>query len=265
MNIEEADYTVFDLETTGLFAGAGDAICEIGAIRTGPDGTQRRFETLVDPKRPVSREAQALNRIIPDMLEGKPEIGDVLPDFMDFIKGSVLAAYNARFDISFLAAALGERRVLLNEFRVVDVLELARRYFDVEDGYSLGSVARHLGMPEGRAHRAIPDVIVTLEVFRKTMPILRARGVEKVEDISRVYYQTAVGVAPAPSVVADRLALAIREKITVKVRYKSPWKDMVTERTITPIRIQGEYVYSFCHLRGGMRTFLIKHIECVDP
>ncbi|HPN72843.1 MAG TPA: exonuclease domain-containing protein, partial [Candidatus Omnitrophota bacterium] len=61
MNLSEATYTVFDFETTGLFAGSGDAICEIGAMRREPDGKESVFEELVDPLRPVSPGAYRVN------------------------------------------------------------------------------------------------------------------------------------------------------------------------------------------------------------
>jgi DNA polymerase III epsilon subunit family exonuclease len=272
MKIKDAIYTVFDFETTGLFAGSGDEICEIGALKTGFDGKEERFEQLIDPRRPISQGAYALNRITPKMLKGQPTIDEVLPAFMEFIKGSVLVAYNARFDISFLASSLGEERTVLNEFQVIDVLELARGCFNVDGRYNLGNVASHFGIRQDIAHRAMPDVISTWEIFKKAVPVLKKRGVENVEDIARVYpsassglrYQTDLPEVKVVGPIAEVLLAAIRSKIPVKIRYRSSWQSKVTERTITPISIKGEYVFSFCHLRQENRTFLIECIEDAD-
>ena len=64
--------------------------------------------------------------------------------------------------------------------------------------------------------------------------------------------------------IAEVLLSAIKLKVPVKIKYKSSWQEKITERTITPLRIQGEYVYSFCHLRKENRTFLIECIEDAD-
>ncbi|MFA6637026.1 MAG: exonuclease domain-containing protein [Candidatus Omnitrophota bacterium] len=264
MKFQDASYTVFDFETTGLFAGSGDAICEIGALKAGFDGNEQRFEELIDPRRPISQGAYNLNRITPEMLEGKPTIDEVLPDFMDFIEGSVLVAYNARFDISFLAAALGKKRTILNEFQVIDVLELARDCFNVNGRYNLGNVAAHFGIKQDVAHRAMPDVISTWKIFKKAVPILEKRGFKNVEDIARIYSQSDVREVEQGGPIVEVLLAAIKSKIPVKIRYRTSWQGKVTERTITPLSIRGEYVHSFCHLRGENRTFLMDCIEIME-
>lgn len=266
MKIKEAKYTVFDFETTGLFAGSGDEICEIGAIKAGCCGKEQRFEQLIDPRRPISQRAYELNRITSEMLKGQPTIEEVLPAFMDFIEGSVLVAYNARFDISFLASALGENRTVLNEFQVIDVLEIARRCFSVKGRYNLGNVSDQLGIVQEVQHRAMPDVLSTWEIFKRAVPVLHGQGLKNVEDIAKVYHQSEVSSTSVGGggVISEVLITAIQAKSPVKIRYRSSWQNKVTERTITPLKIQGEYVYSFCHLRRENRTFLIGCIEVAD-
>jgi len=261
MKLNNSIYTTFDFETTGLFAGVGDAICEIGALRCEPDGTQRRLDQLINPMRPISQGAFNLNHISEDMVKEQPTIDEVLPDFIEFIDGSVLLAYNARFDISFLAEALGKDRTVLNDYLVVDVLEIARGCFNVPGRYNLGNVSAFLGIKQDVAHRAMPDVVSTWEIFKKAIPILQERGIENVEDIARVYHQTDTPVVTVEGPIAEILASAINAKSPVKIRYRSSFTKNVTERVITPMKIQGEYVYSFCHLRRENRTFLVECIE----
>lgn len=263
MKLSEATYTTFDLETTGLFAASGDAICEIGALRHDPIGNEAIFEQLVDPQRPISPGAYKMNQISEEMLCAQPLIDDVLPGFMDFIAGSVLLAYNARFDISFLSAALGDRKTMLNDFLVIDVLELARMCFMVPGGYSLGNVAYHFGIEQDIKHRALPDVISTWKIFNRAIPVLKEKGIENVEEVARVYTQTPGTFTVPGASISQALSEAIKTKSQVKIRYRSSWKVKVTERTITPLSIKGEYVYSFCHLRKELRTFLIDCIEIV--
>ncbi|MBN2453868.1 MAG: 3'-5' exonuclease, partial [Candidatus Omnitrophica bacterium] len=151
MILEEAIFTVFDFETTGLYPYTGDRICEIGAVRTGiRSGKPATFHSLIDPERPISPGAFRVNGITEGMVKGKPVIDEVLPDFLKFIEGSVLVAYNAGFDLGFLDAALGADAAILRGYYVIDALRLARKLFPSIGRYSLGIVADSLGISAGR-------------------------------------------------------------------------------------------------------------------
>ncbi|MBN1527274.1 MAG: WYL domain-containing protein [Candidatus Omnitrophica bacterium] len=265
MLIENAHFTVFDVETTGLFPYAGDRICEIGALRIEANGaTERRFQTLVDPGMPISAGAFAVNGITAAMLKGKPAIGEVLPDFMEFIKGSVLVAYNAGFDLGFLEAALGERNYLLLEYPVIDVLALARRVFPGLGRYSLMLVAGALGIDASGGHRAMADTIMTWGVFRKALDVLAGRGVKDIEDITALYAGRPSQAEEARSPTIELLEDAIRSNKKVAITYLSLWNDSLTERVITPKRIQKgygkSYVVAHCHLRNDERLF---RLDCI--
>src|SRR5918994_7840786 len=62
--VEQATYVVFDLETAGLSPGFS-AICEIGAVRVRGLELEARFETLVNPRRPLPAPIAALTGIDP--------------------------------------------------------------------------------------------------------------------------------------------------------------------------------------------------------
>src|SRR5919112_2898940 len=99
------EYVAFDLETTGLVAQV-DRVVEIGAIRFDASGRERgRFESLVNPERPMSPAAQAVHGISDADLAGAPSARDVLPGFLAFLgdpETTTLIAHNASFDASFL-------------------------------------------------------------------------------------------------------------------------------------------------------------------
>ncbi|MDO8525489.1 MAG: 3'-5' exonuclease [Candidatus Omnitrophota bacterium] len=185
MRIAECEFSIFDVETTGLFPYHGDKICEIAAIRVDSYCKKaRKFSSLVDPKRPISHGAFSINRITGDMLAGKPTIDDILPFFLKFTEGSVLVAYNAGFDLGFLENAMGENKDILKKYFVVDALALARRFFPKAGRYSLGILARHLGIEAPSQHRALADASMTWKVFEKELDIITAEGIEDVKDIA---------------------------------------------------------------------------------
>jgi len=81
MKIKACEFTIFDVETTGLFPYSGDRICEIAAIRVNSSCKRpKKFSSLVDPGRQISYGAFRVNRITGKMLGGKPDVGVKLMD-----------------------------------------------------------------------------------------------------------------------------------------------------------------------------------------
>lgn len=265
MRFDEAVFTVVDVETTGLFPYSGDKICEIAALKVEPDGSTSRFESLVDPERPLSPEAFSVNGITPEMVKGQPKVDEVLPDFMDFIKGSVLVAYNAAFDLGFLECALGEEKKALGDFQSIDALRLARRLFPGLKRYNLLNVAQTLHIYPTVEHRAMADVLTTWEVFEAELEALRQQGIETIESIAhRILVSKRLRGMEQPRTVAALIRTAIKTGGAVCIKYQSIWDERVTQRTITPISIhsgyESPYVVAYCHLRRERRTFHLNGI-----
>src|SRR5215469_12695074 len=99
-----ADVVVVDVETTGWLAGTA-SITEIGAVRLGPFRPAAEFSALINPGEPIPPDITTLTGISDAMVRDAPPIGDVLPRFLNFARGSVLVAHNSPFDIGFLTAA----------------------------------------------------------------------------------------------------------------------------------------------------------------
>lgn len=196
-------FVVFDLETTGLEAKK-ERIAEIGAIKFDRRGPIGRFSVLVNPGIPMPAAASKINGITDAMLADKPNIDEVLPDFLAFIGDAVIIAHNASFDCAFVNAALSDRwerskRVreeapgqgsLLGGSegsedsaaaepqsyappfpalpnRVVDTLVYAKEAFPGRYKYSLQELAKYLGVNAIEAHRAEDDARVCMEIFIK--------------------------------------------------------------------------------------------------
>lgn len=267
MKLEKCEFTVFDFETTGLYPYSGDRICEVACVRANTSKRAvRKFHSLVNPGRPISYGAYSVNGISDDMVKGSPAIEDILPEFLKFIEGSVLVAYNAGFDLGFLEAALGDRKDVLKNYYVIDALTLARRLFSGIGRYNLGNVSMSLGIdPEGE-HRALADAMMTWKVFRKELALLKKEGVENVTEIA--ISRAPKKVRPAMMKVKDyRIRMieeAIREEKKLNIVYRSVWNDSVTERIITPKELRSgydrSYVIAHCHLKNEERNFRVDGI-----
>lgn len=176
MQLDEAPYVVFDVETTGASAGKG-AITEIGAIRMTGDEVVDRFSTLVNPGRRIDPFVVRLTGITDRMVADAPSIEEVMPGFEEFVEGTILVAHNASFDCSFVAAAR-DGEALPNP--VLDTLKLARTVVPGLRRYRLSALVSHFGVVPAPNHRALSDAAATAEVFSKLTKLLKSAEVNTV-------------------------------------------------------------------------------------
>src|SRR6185436_18480512 len=101
--LRELNYVVIDFETTGLDAQTGDEIVEIGAVKI--EGLQvigKSFHALVNPQREIPEQAVRVHGISNKQVQKSPTIEQTMPAFLDFLGAGIVAAQNAKFDMSFL-------------------------------------------------------------------------------------------------------------------------------------------------------------------
>jgi DNA polymerase-3 subunit epsilon len=176
--LAELDFTVFDTETTGLRPET-DEIVAIGAVRIVNRRilTGETFERIVHPGRTIPPESTRFHGITDAMVEGKPPIAVVLPQFHAFAKGATLVAHNASFDMSFLAkneAAAGVR--FANP--VLCTLTLAAALLEDMPEHSLDAVAQRFGIAIERRHTALSDAMATAVLFLHLLDVLEGRGIK---------------------------------------------------------------------------------------
>ena len=166
----DAEYVVFDVETTGLSVVEGDRIIELAALRLRNGVLAERIVSLVNPGRPLSPGAQDINGITEEMVQGAPSAAEFLPRMIEFTAHSCLVAHNASFDIKFLAyeLALGGRK-LYDATPVIDTIKMAKAFLPYLSSYRLGALANSLGVKVGIAHRAEADVEITVAVFQRLL------------------------------------------------------------------------------------------------
>ncbi len=90
-------YEVVDVETTGG-KGPYHRITEIGAVKVTGGKILERFQTLVNPERPMPREIQALTGITNEMVRTAPPFRAVADAFEAFTLDAILVAHNVAFD-----------------------------------------------------------------------------------------------------------------------------------------------------------------------
>ena len=121
---------VLDTETTGLSVKDGHRIVEIGCIELDNlIPTQNKFHCYLNPQRKVSEKALEVHGYTDEFLSTKKKFGEIVDDFLNFIKDKKLIIHNAEFDLSHLNNELKllGKKPLNNE--VIDTLILARNKF----------------------------------------------------------------------------------------------------------------------------------------
>ncbi|MDT4959636.1 MAG: polymerase subunit epsilon, partial [Pseudonocardiales bacterium] len=177
-------FTVVDLETTGGSAAA-DSITEVGAVRVCGGEVLGEFQTLVDPRVPITPFVSVLTGITDSMVAGAPRIGGVVPTFLEFARGSVLVAHNAPFDIGFLRAASAVQAIAWPGFAVVDTAILARRILtrDEVPNCKLATLAAFFSASTAPNHRALSDARATVDVLHALIGRLGNLGVQSLPEL----------------------------------------------------------------------------------
>lgn len=179
----DTTFCAVDLETTGGSA-ARDRITEIGAIKMRCGETLGTFHTLVDPGQPVPAFVRLLTGISDEMLIEAPPIEAVLPSFLEFCRATVVVAHNARFDVSFLDAALRRADYDPLGLFVVDTARLARKVLAGEvPNHKLSTLTRHLRCAHQPRHRAFADALAAADVLHHLIERVSGFGVTTLEDL----------------------------------------------------------------------------------
>ena len=199
--LEEAEFVVFDLETTGLSA-ARSRICEVGAVRVRALEPVDSFQSLVDPGVALPDPIARLTGLREQELRRAPSISTVLGRFLTFAGDELLVAHNARFDQRFL-----ERQLLLRHGRRLSepplcTAALARRLLESRlRRVGLASLAHFFGVPTRPCHRALPDAEATAQVLIHLIGLAQELGARRLSELRTL-------AAPRKRRVYDKRELA---------------------------------------------------------
>lgn len=266
--IDQVPLAYVDVETTGLSPQGGDRVCEVAILRCQGGQVLDALQQLVNPQRPMGAGAFAVHGISDDMLRDAPTFGAVANDVLELFHGAVLVGHNTGFDLGFLAAELGLLNVSLPPFVALDTLRLARRHVS-SPRYSLGVLASSLGVEvDGRAHRAMVDVLATRGVLQRLVEALWPLGARTVGEYvaaqgGPVTLERRRPVMDVPPVILD----ALRRSRLLFLRYRSE-RGEVTERIVRPLGVSDRggaaALVAHCHLRHAQRSFRLDRIIEMD-
>ncbi|HKT40128.1 MAG TPA: exonuclease domain-containing protein, partial [Ktedonobacterales bacterium] len=193
--LDQIEFIALDIESTGLAPGR-HRILEVGAVivRDGEPGAH--FQRLINPGRRIPQFITRFTGISEAMVKRAGSAAEILPRLHEFIDNRPIVGHNIGFDLGFLSYE-AQHASLDADFPLegIDTIALARRYLTGMRRASLDRVAMALHLPIHNRHRALPDALLTAQVFALLLARAREEGCETLDDLR----QAISGVAPVRS------------------------------------------------------------------
>lgn len=198
---------VFDTETTGLNAGGGDRLVEVGCIEmVNRIETGRTFHAYINPERPMPAEAQAVHGLSDAFLSDKPRFADIVDALLAFLgDDAALVAHNAAFDFGFIDAELVRAGYPpLDRSRMIDTVAMARKLHPGAK-HSLDALCTRYGID--RSHRVKHGALLDAELLAQLYVEMTGGR------------QIGLGLAAKP---AGQTTLSAASAITVARAFRAP-------------------------------------------
>jgi len=200
---DKLEYVSFDVETTGL--NKSDRIVEIGFVAFSDGKVIEEWSTLLNPLRDIGK--SNIHGITPTMVSAAPLFEDVINDIFRMINGRVLVAHNLSFDA----------RMLIQEFNRANTqgeigkgfcTMIASRRLLAGSGDSLAATCSELGVETIKAHSALGDARMTMQIFQNLMEDeqeVSPAFVEYQRDVNPSRILTREAFLPDPDDALDRI------------------------------------------------------------
>ncbi|RDY61946.1 PolC-type DNA polymerase III [Flagellimonas nanhaiensis] len=169
--LEDNIFVVLDTETTGLDIKK-DRILSIGAltIKNSAIKANEAIEVFVQQER-YSSESAKIHGILKKDSEGQLTELEALQKLLKMLKGAIIVAHHAKFDVTMINNALKRNGLpkLMNKSLDTSTLyskTLSRRDRENLGGhFSLDHLAHEFNVPKGDRHTALGDAYITAVAF----------------------------------------------------------------------------------------------------
>lgn len=199
---------VIDFETTGISPAQGDRATEVAIVLTEAGRVVDRFQSLMNAGVRIPSFITQLTGITNDMVRAAPPAEQVMREAARFVGDVPLVAHNAAFDQRYWRAELALAGVDAIQPFACTVL-LSRRLYPDAPSHRLGALADWFDLPRsGRAHRALADAEVTVELLaRMRHDLMHRHGVAE-PDHAFLRALQACTKAKVPRFLAEAVATA---------------------------------------------------------
>lgn len=184
--LENATFSVVDVETTGLSPSHHHRILEIAIVQVDRRGhVLDEFVTLVDPERDLG--PTHIHGIEARDILGAPRFSDIAGDIAVRLAGNILVAHNIRFDRDFLDAEFTRIGYALPQLPSLCTLNLSRKLHPSSASHRLGALCAHYDIPLEEAHTAVDDARATatlLQVLLEQAGEMQGRPILEIDGVT---------------------------------------------------------------------------------
>ena len=217
INLRDATYVIFDIETSGLDIRFHDII-ELGAVKVQHGMILDTFAEMIRPvKRPISDYVTKLNGITQEMVQDGEDIKSALESFVEFTKGCVLVAHNAKFDTDFIYEKMKEFDVEFKVLPCIDTIQIARAlYAGKTKHFNLGAIGKYLKVEVEQQHRAVHDSRTLNNIFQKMLGDLEEINITNYSQLNDIL----IGSETYKYEIPKHINLLVKNKTGLKNLYK---------------------------------------------
>ena len=181
--LKEAEFSVLDVETTGLSA-RNNRVIEIGIIKVKNLKVVDKYTTLINPACDIPYFITQFTGISNGDVAHSPSFNDTAEQIEEFIGNSIISGHNLSFDEGFLRYEFIRSGFEPLSNLNVCTLKLARKVFPTLKSKSLASVTSHLGIKNRDSHRALSDAEATAQILIKLIKILsKEKGIKTLQQL----------------------------------------------------------------------------------
>ncbi len=167
-------YAIVDLETTGAQSDR-DRITEIAIALHDGEKIIDTFESLLNPERAIPYNITKITGITQEMVADAPKFYEVAKKVVEMTEGAVFVAHNVRFDYGFLRAEFKRLGYTYTRKQLCTV-RLSRQTFPWIGKYSLAKLIQYFKIEVTDRHRAMADVMATVNVFERILDMEDGQG-----------------------------------------------------------------------------------------
>ena len=164
--LKEAEFSVLDVETTGLSA-RNNRVIEIGIVKIKNLKVVDKYTTLINPGCDIPYFITQFTGISNGDVAYSPSFDDVAEKIEEFIGNSIISGHNLSFDEGFLRYEFIRSGFEPLSNLNVCTLKLARKVFPSLKSKSLATVTQHLKIKNKDSHRALSDAEATTQILIK--------------------------------------------------------------------------------------------------
>lgn len=157
-------YAIVDLETTGV-KYKSDRITEVAIVLYDGEKIVGKYQSLVNPECSIPPNITRITGISSEMVADAPKFYEIAKDVVEMTKGAIFVAHNVNFDYGFLKEEFARLGYSYRRKQLCTV-RLSKLVFPGRRRYNLDSLIDMLDIQVERRHRAMDDVLATVELFK---------------------------------------------------------------------------------------------------